>query len=225
MLEAGIIKATTAVAKLAAREVAKEVTKEVAKEVGRMAASEINKLPDKLGKVSEVKNLTNKLSAEQVVGEQKNSVAKNFVFADGRLLPNQTFEANGYEYKTDGQGRIISAEGKLRLKDRPDRLPIADSMDKIGRGNQRETDERGHLIGDQFDGSNRLENLVPMAKELNRGDYLRMEKELADAIKDGKDVYFKVKPVYEGDSARPVAFKCSYSIDGEKFARFFDNGG
>lgn len=214
--------------------IAKEVAKEVA-EVAKTAVSEVGKLPDKLGGVSELKSLTDKLSVERTeqipskakfAEKQENGdVAKNSVSVEGKLLPNQTYEANGYKYKTDEQARIISAEGKLRLKDRTDRLSIADSMDKIGRGDQRETDERGHLIGDQFDGSNRLDNLVPMAKELNHGDYLKMEKELADAVKDGKTVDLKVEPVYEVNSARPIAFKCSYSIDGEKSVRFFENGG
>ena len=84
-------------------------------------------------------------------------------------------------------------------------------------------DHQGHLIGHQFDGSDRLENLVPMDKSLNQGDYARLENTLADAVKDGADVKLKVEPVYEGDSTRPAEFRVTYSIDGDKDAVVFKN--
>ena len=142
---------------------------------------------------------------------------------NGKLLPNTTYEKNGYFYKTDEKARITSAEGQIHLKNRPERLSIASSMEQVGRGDQKKSDDRAHLIADQFGGSNRLDNLVPMSANLNRGDYRAMERELANAVKDGKTVYFKVEPKYEGDSARPVVFKAEYTIGNEKFIRYFDN--
>ena len=70
-----------------------------------------------------------------------------------------------------------------------------------------------------------MDNLVPLNKDLNRGDYLAMEREMADAVKDGKTVYFKVEPRYEGESARPSMFKATAIIDGEKSVRYFENEG
>lgn len=140
------------------------------------------------------------------------------------LHANTTYEMNGYKYKTDDQGRIISAEGTLHLKDREGRLPIKDSIENIGRGDQQEGDDRGHLIGDQFDGSNGLENMIPQDANINRNDFKNFENELAKEVKDGKEVKVKIEPVYDGDSRRPSAIVVSYSIDGEESVRIFPNG-
>ena len=134
------------------------------------------------------------------------------------LPANAEYESNGYKYRTDDQGQ-------LRMKEHPGRLQIPDSMEKIGRGYALNEDDRGHLIGDQFDGSNRFDNLVPMHKELNRGDYKKLECKAASAVKDGKEVYLKVEPRYEGESARPSMFKVTITIDGEKSILYFDNEG
>lgn len=139
-----------------------------------------------------------------------------------KLEPNKTFEVNGYKFETDDKGRTISAEGKLRMRD-PDYVRDMDKMDAVGKGDQKEGDQRGHLIGHQFEGSGGIENLVPMKGELNQGDYVKLENSLADAVKDGADVKLKVEPIYEGDSNRPTEFKVSYSIDGEKDVVVFRN--
>ena len=44
------------------------------------------------------------------------------------LVPNNEYTINGYEYKTDDQGRIVSAEGQLHMKNRQGRLTIRDSI-------------------------------------------------------------------------------------------------
>lgn len=143
---------------------------------------------------------------------------------DGDLAPNTKYEINGYIYNTDDKGRIISAEGKLHMKDREGRLPIKDSIEDIGKGDQKQGDDRGHLIGDQFDGSNGLENMIPQDAGINRNDFKNLENALAKEVKDGKDVTIKVEPVYDGDSRRPVAVVVTYTIDGEKSVRVFPNG-
>lgn len=139
------------------------------------------------------------------------------------LLPNQTYEINGYEYETDDNGRIVYAEGKLHLKEHEGRLDIKDSMENIGKGDQKSTDDRGHLIGDQFGGSNGMENLIPQDANINRSDYRNFENQLAREVADGKDVRVKVEPLYDGDSHRPSAIAVSYSIDGIRNARIFPN--
>ena len=159
--------------------------------------------------------------SETELPDDRNPESTNF-----KELPrNAEYESNGYLYKTDDKGRIVSAEGTLHMKDREGRLPISVSIEQIGRGDQRSDDDRGHLIGDHFGGSNKMDNLVPLNKDLNRGDYLAMEREMADAVKDGKTVYFKVEPRYEGESARPSMFKATAIIDGEKSVRYFENEG
>lgn len=139
------------------------------------------------------------------------------------LEPNKKFERNGYKYKTDEKGRVVSAEGKLQIKDHQGRNEMPDTRDTVARGEMAYTDDRGHLIADRFNGSGELENLVPMDGNLNKGDYAKLEDTLADAVKDGADVRFKVEPVYEGDSVRPTEFRVSYSIDGEKDVVVFKN--
>ena len=138
------------------------------------------------------------------------------------LLPNTQYEIRGYQYETDEQGRVVSAEGKLRMKD-PSYERDMEDVRKIDGQEYKTTDDRGHLIGHQFDGSDRLENLVPMDANLNQGDFKKLENTLADAVKDGADVRLKVEPVYEGDSTRPTEFRVTYSIDGDKDAVVFKN--
>lgn len=145
---------------------------------------------------------------------------------DDKLLPNSEYDINGYHYKTDDKGRIISASGKLQRKDHEDRPQIKDSMESIGKGDQIDTDDRGHLIADRFNGGNGLENIVPMDSELNRhGDYGKLEADLAKAVENGDDVEVKVEPVYENDSNRPTEFKITVIINGEKEIYVFKNGG
>ncbi len=139
------------------------------------------------------------------------------------LALNTEYEINGYKYKTDEQGRIISVEGKLHMKERDGRLSIKDSMEDIGKGDQKESDDRGHLIGDQFDGSNGMENMIPQDADINRNDFKNFENELAKEVKAGREVYVKVEPVYEGNSRRPVAIVITYSIDGQESVRVFPN--
>lgn len=138
------------------------------------------------------------------------------------LLPNAKFEVRGYQYETDDQGRVISAEGKLRMRD-PDYERDMEDVRKIDNQEYKEGDDRGHLIGHQFGGSDKLENLVPMDAKLNQGDFVKLENTLADAVKDGADVKLKVEPVYENDSTRPSEFKVSYSIDGDRDVVVFKN--
>lgn len=143
---------------------------------------------------------------------------------EDELVPNNDYEVNGYRYITDEFGRIISAEGELRIKDREGRLPIEDSIAVIGKGDELEDDDRGHLIGDRFDGSNGLENMIPQEAEINRGNYKNFENELAEYVKAGKEVSLAIEPVYEGDSRRPTALLAVYSIDGSENMRIFPNG-
>ena len=140
------------------------------------------------------------------------------------LLPNNKYEINGYSYETDDKGRITLVEGILHIKDREGRLTIGDSIETIGKGDQKEGDDRGHLIGDRFNGSNGLENMIPQDADINRKDYRNFENELAKEVKDGKDVYVKIEVIYSEDSRRPEALVVNYSIDGKESTRMFTNG-
>ncbi len=147
------------------------------------------------------------------------------------LKPNITYEVNGYTYKTDSQGRIISATGTIdqakmdnpgkrnsyaqRMAGREDR--VCKSNGNIPEGGV--ADDGGHLIASQFGGSGDLDNLVAMNSKVNRsgGEWYTMEQEWANAVKNnGSTVEVDIRPYYEGDSQRPAGFIVSYVIDGVK---------
>ena len=140
------------------------------------------------------------------------------------LLPNKSYEVNGYEYHTDSHGRIKSAEGQLRLDDSP-RKSIDTTTEKIGKGDQRDGDERGHLMGDRFGGSNDIENMALMTKQVNRTDFKKIENNCAKALKGGGEAYMKITPKYEGGSNRATSFRVVYTINGERHAETLKNEG
>ena len=59
-------------------------------------------------------------------------------------------------------------------------------MEDIGKGDQKETDDRGHLIGDQFNGSNGMENMIPQDSDINRKDYKHWKRNLQKKLQQEK---------------------------------------
>ena len=174
--------------------------------------------------IGQVKNSTEESSRLDTTSPKRYLDDNGNLYREGdNLIPNNEYEINGYRYKTDADGRIISAEGKLQVKDHQGRNDM-DSRSTVDKGDMKETDQRGHLIADQFNGSGGLENVVAMDGKLNQGDYAKLENKLADAVKAGADVKYKVEPVYKDASTRPSEFKVSYSINGEKTVTVFKNG-
>lgn len=139
------------------------------------------------------------------------------------LIENNKYEINGYRYATDDIGRIDYVEGKLYLKERENRLSIKDTIEDIGKGYEQKGDDRGHIIGDRFNGSNGLENIIPQDANINRIDYKNFENQLADEIKNGKEVYLKNELLYEENSRRPYALLVTYTIDNVENFRIFPN--
>lgn len=143
---------------------------------------------------------------------------------NGELLPNNEYTIRGYDYKTDDQGRIVSASGDLRWKDHEGRLEMPDNIHDIGKGDERSTDDRGHLIADEFNGSGGKENLVPMDSYLNQhGDYRNLEKEWEQKLAAKENVYVEIDVDYNGDSRRPEAFTVGYDTGGEHYEKTFLN--
>ena len=141
---------------------------------------------------------------------------------DNTLICDTSYDLNGYQYYTDDMGRIVSAEGNLHLRDR-ERLNIYDKIDDVGLGDERDTDDRGHIIADLFDGPNGIENMIPQDFSINRGEYKAFEKELADEIKRGNDVDLRVDVYYPEDSHRPLGLISTYTINGSSNVRYFLN--
>lgn len=181
---------------------------------------------DKRAEDPQSRDVDDKGTTEDVQNETSKVDDNGNVYRIGNeLLPNNIYEINGYKYVTDKYGRIISAEGILQEKDHKGKLTIEDKMSDIGKGDQKSTDDRGHLIGDQFNGSPRLENLVPQDAVINQKEVRALECSLANEVKKPSEVYLKVEPHYSGDSHRPDSFTYTYTIDGETSVKVFRNGG
>lgn len=141
---------------------------------------------------------------------------------DGKLIPSNDYELNGYSYKTDKQGRIISASGSLSLGQAERNRNAQKKVGKLGGDSGY---DGGHIIGKQFGGDGNIGNLIPMKSELNQagGDYYKMEKELKDGLLEGCTVSIDVQMEYDGDSAVPTKIIVTYQIDGELVKKVFDN--
>ena len=224
----------------------KEIAQEVTKSVEQMNISSrvLQDIKELLDRTREAKSSVSDLSSKGNIPAEKAQIqqleAKTSFVKDGKvyktddvgniyrcgkeLVPNNEYEINGYKYKTDEMGRVVSAEGKAHIKTHEGRLKIEDTKETIGHGDELPTDDKGHLIGDQLDGSNGMENIVAQDAELNRGSYRKLEDYLAKAVKEGHDVDIKVEPIY-GDklSYRPTEIKYTYTIDGEKNITLFPN--
>ena len=139
------------------------------------------------------------------------------------LLPNNDYSINGYKYSTNELGRVSFVEGNLHIKAHEGRMPIKDSLETIGKGHEQIGDDREHLIGDQFGGSNSLENMIPQKAGINRVSFRNLENQLSKEVKAGNSVYVKIEPVYDGVSHRPSDLAVQYDINGKQNIRFFTN--
>ena len=123
-----------------------------------------------------------------------------------KLYPDMEYKSNGYTYTTDSEGRIATASGKLRLSD-SERQSLNAKVDGM-----LDSDDRGHIIADRFDGSNRNDNLIAQNRSLNRGDYKKLENTFADVLKDGGTVEADYFIQYKAGDARPIGIEVDYKL-------------
>lgn len=188
------------------------------KEIGETSAK-VQDIPQEIGDNDTIQpNTVYDIDGERHYTDDNGDVYR----VNNDLVADNSYEINGYKYETDDHGRIVSAEGKLQLRSR-DRLTIKDSIEDIGKGDEKETDNKGHVIADRFNGSNGLENIVAQDANLNCVDYNKFETQLAKEVSAGKDVHMRVDLDYPGKSYRPDSFIVSYSINGEEFVMVFSN--
>lgn len=131
------------------------------------------------------------------------------------LLPNTTYKLKGYTYTTDAKGRPVKVVfDNLRLKpEGQGRLNIKNSLYDIAKGDGLEgLDDRGHLIGDQFDGDNSLANIVAMDKTVNQQTVKNIETQWAKTLQSGGKVSGSIEITYSGSSYRPDGFKYTYDM-------------
>ena len=122
----------------------------------------------------------------------------------------QTGEFN-YNYETDELGRISNWNTEnLQLTQREKRLNhVAKTPGKL------KGDHAGHLAGDRFGGSPKLDNMVSQSQHVNLSDYRKIGNVWAQAIKQGKEVAVNVEVRYDKNGLRPTEFIVEYIIDGD----------
>ena len=137
---------------------------------------------------------------------------------DGKLKPNikYTVGEHKYIYETDELGRICNCSAdELLLKQHIGRLKHnPNTPGKL------DGDHAGHLIADVFGGSPELDNLVSQAKNVNLKQYRDIEREWEKALRKvppDEITDLKIEIIYNGNNARPTAFKIEYCINGKPF--------
>ncbi|WP_144572643.1 DNA/RNA non-specific endonuclease [Bacillus paramycoides] len=141
-----------------------------------------------------------------------------------RLKPDIRYKTGEFDYfyETDSLGRIEKLEtDKLQLTEREKRL----SHSKNTPGKVKGQDHAGHLIGDRFGGSPKIDNLVSQLSDVNLKEYKKIEEEWAKALKaePPKEVTVDVEIIYSGNDMRPKEFIVNYTIDGELGSKVIEN--
>lgn len=140
---------------------------------------------------------------------------------NGDLLPNKEYTVSGNKYSTDENGNKISCDSEPSYTE--DGTRNTKEQKESGGEERQDDDEGGHIIAKILGGAEGEENLVPMRRTINRGDYKKMENEIAKALQEEKKVNIHIDLVYEGDSQRPSKIRAEYTIDGKKTVIEFDN--
>ncbi|WP_255266675.1 DNA/RNA non-specific endonuclease [Bacillus cereus] len=140
------------------------------------------------------------------------------------MKPNIRYKKGEYDYfyETDNLGRIEKFEtDKLQLTGREKRL----SHSKNTPGKVKGQDHAGHLAGDRFGGSPKIDNLVSQLSDVNLKEYKKIEEEWAKALKaePPKEVTVDVEIIYSGNDMRPKEFIFNYTIDGELGSKVIEN--
>ncbi|WP_234717730.1 DNA/RNA non-specific endonuclease [Bacillus mycoides] len=110
---------------------------------------------------------------------------------------------------------------KLQLTEREKRL----SHSKNTLGKVKGQDHAGHLAGDRFGGSPKVDNLVSQLSDVNMKQYKKIEEEWAAALKaeSPKEVTVDLDIIYSGNNVRPEKFLVKYTVDGETFSEVLIN--
>ena len=151
--------------------------------------------------------------------------------------PNTIYSYGGYKWETDEFGRVISAEGQVKVAPLDGRAGSGGvNTVTIGKGPDAQSGDIGfHLIGDQFGGPTNELNVVPGngvsqggMPNLNQGPYASWERAVKNLAADPANgpVEMRVEPqYYEGNmTTRPDAFYASYRVNsGDWVTRMFRN--
>ncbi|HBO3036075.1 TPA: DNA/RNA non-specific endonuclease [Pseudomonas aeruginosa] len=195
---------------------AAEAADKAAKEAAERAAKEAADKAAKEGSEQAAKRADDAASKGKDGAKVNDNVVRDgsHLGPDGRPKPDSKYKTGEHEYiyETDSLGRIKEVKADdLKLTTRESRLPhSANSPGKL------DGDHAGHLIGDRFGGSPRLDNIVSQSSSTNLSSYKKLENQWAKAIQEGKKVSVKITPNYSGTSPRPSSFTVEQVINGTK---------
>ena len=140
------------------------------------------------------------------------------------MKPDIRYKTGEYDYydETDNLGRISKFETEnLQLTNREERLPHSRNTP----GKVKGQDHAGHLAGDRFGGSPKIDNVVSQLSDVNLKQYKKVEDEWAIALKKEtppKKVTVDVE-MFTLQDMRPEKFLVNYTIDGEWGFKVFKN--
>ncbi|GEC93729.1 DNA/RNA non-specific endonuclease [Brevibacillus brevis] len=106
-----------------------------------------------------------------------------------------------------------------------DNLQLTKRTERLSHSKNTPGKNVGHLAGDRFGGSPKIDNLVSQLSEVNQKKYKKIENKWAAALKEEppKKVTVDVEIVYSGNNMRPDKFIVNYTIDGKAASAKFKN--
>ena len=145
-----------------------------------------------------------------------------FMTADRKLLPNISYRRNGFLYKTDGKGRIVSYEGNpIHVEDAVRKLA---EQGAVGKQFQIPGDVGFHLIAVSLSGVPGLENMIAGRKPINISDYKSAECTIKSALDRNKDVWMRGEIRYEDpDTDRATGLILRYGYEDQTWELKIDN--
>jgi hypothetical protein len=87
------------------------------------------------------------------------------------------------------------------------------------------TDDAGHAIGKNLGGRGGANsgNISPRSARVNRGDFAQFERQVAQEVLAGKEVYVRVVPRYTAGSTRPHSMVYQVRVNGKTTTVVFPN--
>jgi len=123
-------------------------------------------------------------------------------------------------------GRLERASATIKPENIGKGTGTTEASRREARGMGKDTDDAGHAIGNNLGGPGGLTsgNTFPFDPHTNRGEFSQFEQDVADEVRDGKDVQVVVTPNYDKpEDTRPSSVTYEVTIDGETTTREFDN--
>lgn len=136
---------------------------------------------------------------------------KIYKTADGNLLPNNEYTANGNEYKTDDQARPYYC--KYEAKFSPENIRDKGAQLEAGKMGGAGYDG-AHYVGRELGGAPGIENLTSMRDTINRGEYRTLEGQERRWLGEGCKVDGEIHAEFIGESKNPSFVEKNVNVDG-----------